>query len=209
MVKARRYWWICFCLALSLAATSAFAQETEDAEQQEEISAADVEMDDGTGPDGDLVIPKKMAMHCGLSSKDASDETKVKECLDKLAAAGIDLVSIQQDAMHQISKDALEKAVAAKSAAGNYEAIQEDKLGEDSGVQAGSAAAGGEDSADGSDIRTKQTKNIKMSANSSLNLIKIIDIYSARVGLDFMEVFFGIDASYRQARQEEEGGGDD
>ena len=209
MVKFGADQWICFCLALSLAAGSACAQETENLEQTEEVSAADVKMDDGTGPDGDLIIPKRMALHCGLSSQDGHDNAKIKECLDKLAASGIDLVAIQQDRMHQTSKDALEKAVTVKSAAGNYEAIQEEKLEEDSGVQAGSPAAGGEDAADGSDLRTKQTKNIKMSANSSLNLIKVIDVYSARVGLDFMDIFFKADAPYRQARQEEEGGGHD
>ena len=172
--------------------------------EEQEISAADVEMDDGTGPDGDLVISKKMAMHCGISSKDGRDKAKLNECLDKLAAEGMDLATIEQDMMHQISKDSLGKALTTKSSAGNFEATRDDELEEDSGVQSGSAAAGGALAADGSDLRIKQTKNIKMSGRSSENLLKVIDIYSARVGLDAMEVFFRLDAPYRLSEQQEE-----
>ncbi len=207
MNKLPTYLCLFCCLSIIFAAANACGQEqetTEQGEQEEQISAADVEMDDGTGPEDDVVIAKKMAMHCGISSKDGRDKDKLNECLDKLAAEGKDLLTIEQDIMHQVSKDALEKALTTKSAAGNYEATRDDELGEDSGVQAGSAAAGGALSADGSDLRIKQTKNIKMSGRSSRNLLQVIDIYSARVGLDAMEVFFRLDAPYRLSEQKEE-----
>ncbi len=207
MIRQLTYLSLFCCLSIIFAAANACGQEqeaTKQEEQEEQISAADVEMDDGTGPEDDVVIAKKMAMHCGISSKDGRDKDKLNECLDKLAAEGKDLLTIEQDMMHQLGKDALEKAITTKSAAGNFEATRDDELDEDNGVQAGSAAAGGALSADGSDLRTRQTKNIKMSGRSSRNLLQVIDIYSARVGLDAMEVFFRIDAPYRLSEQKEE-----
>lgn len=205
MNRLQTYFLLFGCLNFIYTVPISYAQEEQTPESKEQqISAADVEMDDGTGPAGDLVIAKKMAMHCGISSKDGRDKDKLNECLEKLAAEGKDLLSIEQDIVHQLSKDAMEKALKTKSSAGNYEATRDDKLDEGNGIQAGSAAAGGEATADGSDLRTKQTKNIKMSGRSSENLLQAIDIYSARVGLDMMEVFFRIDAPYRLSKQNEE-----
>lgn len=193
------------CLSFIFAVSIVYAQESEKSKEEEkQVSAADVDMDDGTGPAGDLIIPKRIAMHCGISSKEGRDKYKLNECLDKLAAEGKDLLNIEQEVMHQVSKDALEKALTTKSAAGNYEATRDEKLEEDNEVQSGSAAAGGEAAADGSDLRTKQTKNIKMSGRSSENLLQVIDIYSTRVGLDMMEAFFRYDAPYRLSEQNEE-----
>ena len=203
MNRRRIYLWFFFCIFFIFAATFSYAEDTETEEEQ--ISAADVEMDDGTGPDGDLVIPKKMAMRCGISSNDGKDKDKISKCLDTLASEnGEDLGDLEQEIMHQLSQNTLEKALTTKSAAGNYEATRDDELEEDNDVQSGSAAAGGEAAADGSDLRTRQEKNIKMSARSSENLLKVIDIYSARVGLDSMEMFFRSDASHRLSNQQEE-----
>lgn len=183
------------------AATNCYGQE---AEGQENVTATSVALDDGSGPAGDLIIPKAMAMRCGISSKDGRDKEKLDECFDTLASEGADIFFIQKEMMHQISKDALEKALTVKSAAGNYEATRDDELDDSNGVQSGSAAAGGFATADGSDIRTTQTKNNKMSARSSRNLLKVIDIYSARVGLDLMEVFFRSDVPHRQSKIKDE-----
>lgn len=204
MNRLQTYLGIFCCLVLSLTASISHGEEAIVSEETALPSAADVEMDDGTNMEGDLIIPKKMAMRCGISSKDGRDKEKIQECLNILASEGLDIVGIEQDMMHQVSKNALEKALTTKSAAGNYEATRDDKLGEGVGIQAGSAAAGGESSADGSDLRSKQEKNVKMSARSNQNLLKVIDIYSARVGLDSMEVFFKFDAPYRQSVLAEE-----
>lgn len=200
MSRKQTYFWLFCCLSFIFAVSFSRAAET----GEQEVSAANVKMDDGTGPAGDVIIAKKMAMHCGISSKDGRDEDKLNECLDKLASEGKDLLKIEQDIMHQLTKDAMEKALTTKSAAGNYEATRDDELEEDNNVQAGSAAVGGALAADGSDLRTKQEKNIKISARSSKNLLKVIDIYSARVGLDTMEAFFRLDAPYRLSEQNEE-----
>ena len=183
-----------FCGVMCLFAASI----TNAQEEQASVSAKDVAIDDGTSPAGDVIIAKRMALHCGISSKDGRDKEKIKECFEKLASEGIGVLDIEQEMMHQLSKDALEKALTIKSAAGNYEATREDELEEDNNIQAGSAAAGG------SDLRSKQEKNIKMSARSSGNLLKAIDIYSARLGLDTMEAFFRLDAPYRLSKQQEE-----
>ena len=41
--------------------------------------------DNGTNYDGVMVIPKMIALHCDMSSEDAEDEQKIKECLDALS----------------------------------------------------------------------------------------------------------------------------
>ncbi len=188
------------CIILLGTASIVYGQE-----EQTTISATDVVLDDGTGPAGDVVIAKRMALHCGISSKDGRNKEKISECFEKLASEGIGALDIEQEMMHQLSKDSLEKALTTKSAAGNYEATRDDELEEDNNVQAGSAAAGGALAPAGSDLRSKQEKNIKMSARSSRNLLKVIDIYSARVGLDTMEAFFRLDAPYRLSKQQKEG----
>lgn len=204
MNKLQTYLGIFCCLVFSLMASVSYGDDSEASEDVQTPSAADVEMDDGTNMEGDLIIPKKMAMRCGISSKDGRDKEKIQACLDTLASEGLDIVGIEQEMMHQLSKNAMEKALTTKSAAGNYEATRDDKLGEGVGVQAGSAAAGGEAGADGSDLRSKQEKNVKMSERGNQNLLKVIDIYSARVNLDSMAAFFKLDASYRQSVLAEE-----
>lgn len=204
MNKLQTYLGIFCCLVFSLMASVSYGDDSEASEDIQTPSAADVEMDDGTNMEGDLIIPKKMAMRCGISSKDGRDKEKIQACLDTLASEGLDIVGIEQEMMHQLSKNAMEKALTTKSAAGNYEATRDDKLGEGVGVQAGSAAAGGEAGADGSDLRSKQEKNVKMSERGNQNLLKVIDIYSARVNLDSMAAFFKLDASYRQSVLAEE-----
>lgn len=200
MSKLFSYLKFLFCGVMCLFAASI----TNAQEEQASVSAKDVAIDDGTSPAGDVIIAKRMALHCGISSKDGRDKEKIKECFEKLASEGIGVLDIEQEMMHQLSKDALEKALTIKSAAGNYEATREDELEEDNNIQAGSAAAGGALAASGSDLRSKQEKNIKMSARSSGNLLKAIDIYSARLGLDTMEAFFRLDAPYRLSKQQEE-----
>ena len=207
MFSQRAYLWICWLLAFGLAAFPLCAQE---AETEEDVpTAADVTLDDGTAPGGSLIIPKMMAMRCGISSKDAEDKQKISECFNTLAAAGNDIADIQQDVMHQLSQNALEMALKNKSAAGDYEDTLEEELKGDNGAQPGSPAAGGEDAADGEDLRVKQTQNVKISSRSAVNTVKIIDVYSTRVGLDFMEVFFKFDLPYRQTQIEEDGGSDE
>lgn len=201
MTKGQAYWAICWLLAVVLAA---FPLRAEDgAEEAASESAADVAMDDGSAPGGDLVIPKALAMRCGISSKDAGDKSKIKECLDKVAVDANDITEIQFLVMDQLTQNALEQALQIKAEAGDYEDSLDKKLGDDSGVQAGSPAAGGEAAADGEDLRAAQTKNVKISSRSAVNITKLIDIYSTRVGLNFMEMYFSADAPRRRAEQTE------
>ena len=111
MNRLQTYLGIFCCLVLSLTASISHGEEAIVSEETALPSAADVEMDDGTNMEGDLIIPKKMAMRCGISSKDGRDKEKIQECLNILASEGLDIVGIEQDMMHQVSKNALEKAL--------------------------------------------------------------------------------------------------
>lgn len=187
-------------LAMSLTAVSAYAEETADSGLS--ISAAGVR-DNGTTPDGDTAVLKIMAMHCGITSADAKDSAKMVECLNKVAQTSNGIASIQNQAMHQASQTSLEMGLNYKSAAGDYEDTLEEKLDSGSGVQAGSVAAGGEDSAEGEDLRKDQTKNVKISSRNAVTMSQLIAVRSNQIWLDAMEAYFLYDAAYRNSKQED------
>lgn len=187
-------------LAMSLTAVSAYAEETADSGLS--ISAAGVR-DNGTTPDGDTAVLKIMAMHCGITSADAKDSAKMVECLNKIAQSSNEFASIQYQAMHQASQTSLEMGLNYKSAAGDYEDTLEEKLDSGSGVQAGSVAAGGEDSAEGDDLRKDQTKNVKISSRNAVTMSQLIAVHSNQIWLDAIETYFLYGAAYRASKQED------
>ena len=163
------------------------------------LDFSEVTMDDGTCADGTMLIPKAMAMHCGLSCKDATDADKIDECMNTLAKEAHESSETQHEMIHQLNKEALVVALQSKAFAGNYEEEQDKATGDDSGVQELSAAAGGMfDAEAGSDLRGKQEKNTKLAARSVENMVDIIDVYSSKITLDIIDGFFRYDAPYRE-----------
>lgn len=200
MNKRAIYEGILGLLAIWLAAIPSYAEETTNTSLN--ISAAGV-MDNGTTPDGDVAILKIMAMHCGITSADAKDQAKITKCLNKIAKTSNEFVHIQNEAMRQASLTSLEKGLNYKSAAGDYEDTLDEKVDSGVGVQAGSPAAGGEDSAEGEDLRKDQTKNVKISSRNAVTMSQLIAVQSDQIWLKAIEAYFLYDAAYRDSKQED------
>lgn len=167
------------------------------------LCAAEFNLDDGTTADGDMLLPKTVAMRCGISSADAADQDKINECLNKIAADTTSIDWFAKQTMHQVNKDALNIALKYKTDAGDYEETMDEKLGDNTGIQSGSAAAGGDIAADGDDLRKDQSKNAKIYSRGAENLNKIIAVYTTNMGIDAYENFFESDASFRNDEQRE------
>lgn len=184
----------CFILFVWLFALPAKAQES-----------SDVEMDNGTCFDGTMLIPEVMAMHCGLSCKDATDKEKINECLNTLAKEAQESNEVRDNAIRQLSSEYLVLGLQSKALAGNYEEEQDELLDERSGGLGGSPALGGmETGEDGSDLRAKQEKNTKLAAQSVKNIVQIINVYSSKLNLDFIDGFYRYDAPYRKVEDKQE-----
>ena len=167
------------------------------------LCAAGFNLDDGTTADGDMLLPKTLAMRCGISSADAANQDKIDKCLNKIAADTDSIDRLAKQTMHQVNKNALNIALKYKTDAGDYEETLDKRLGDDSGIQSGSAAAGGAISADGENLRKDQTKNAKIYSRSAENLNKIIAVYTTNMGIDAYKNFFETDAAFRNAEQRE------
>ena len=187
MVK-KLYSIACLLLFAWLFALPARAQESND-----------VEMDNGTCSDGTMLIPEVMAMHCGLSCKDATDKEKINECLNTLAKEAQESSESRDNAIRQLSSEYLVLALQSKALAGNYEEEQDELLDDGSGGLDGSPASGGMDTGeDGSDLRVKQEKTTKLAAQSVKNMVQILNVYSSKLNLDFIDGFYRYDAPYRK-----------
>lgn len=181
-------------LFMGLLALSANAQENNS-----------VEMDDGTCSDGTMLIPKVMAMHCGLSCKDATDKEKINECLNTLAKEAQKSGKTRDDVIRQLSSEYLVLALQSKALAGNYEEKQDELLEGENGNQGFNVTAEGMSGGEsGSDLRVKQEKNTKLTTQSVKNMVQIINVYSSKVNLDFIDGFYRYDAPYREFEEERE-----
>ena len=164
-----------------------------------------VDMDNGTCSDGTMLIPEVMAMHCGLSCKDATDKEKINECLNTLAKEAQESNETRDNAIRQLSSEYLVLALQSKALAGNYEEEQDKLLDEGSGGLEGSPASGGIGTEEGgSDLRAKQEKTTKLAAQSVKNMVQIINVYSSRLNLDFIDGFYRYDAPYRKFEDKQE-----
>ncbi|MBE6448646.1 MAG: hypothetical protein E7018_05040 [Alphaproteobacteria bacterium] len=163
--------------------------------------------DNGTNYDGVMVIPKMIALHCDMSSEDAEDEQKIKECLDALSVQNQESSFVKNTILHQMYKEILEKSLEYKSAAGDYEDIMDKKLEDKSNAKPGSAALGGKSSViSAPDISTQQSQNAAISAGNAKNMLKIIDLISYGMQIDILENFYTQDAleRSREIKDEEE-----
>ncbi len=145
--------------------------------------------DNGTCPDGAMVVPETMAMHCGLSCADGQDADKIDECLKKLALEDED-GSLRKAIMQELYDDAMMRALEFKFSSGDYEDTMKKELGESNDVQGGSPAAGGEAAADGSDLSTRQNKNIKINARNIVSLTTLMTLYGIKIRLFTIEDFW-------------------
>ena len=154
--------------------------------------------DDGTTSDGTFVIPKRMALTCGLDSESARDSEKMNECKDLLAnikeEEGFSI--IRDDILHQMNKYYLERTLKVKSEAGDYKDIQEDTLSASFGGAEGSPATPEGD--DGTDVRKLQEQLIKLSAQTAKNSIRMSEILSNAISLDEMHNFYLYDVPNRK-----------
>ena len=85
--------------------------------------------DGGTDSNGTVIIPKALAMYCGLSSSDALEEGKVDECLQKLNKernsaqlfSGSDAPKVYNQAMAQYVAASMAEAYKARQDADSFE----------------------------------------------------------------------------------------
>lgn len=161
------------------------------------LDLSEITMDDGTCPDGTMLIPKAIAMHCGISCEDATDPKKINECLNMLAKSSRSSGELQEKITHQLSKEYLEKAMQFKAISGNYEERQDELLEEGEGSLDLSPSTGGATTGEGSDLRKKQEKSTKLIAQTTDDMAKILDIYSSKINLEFVDGFYNYDAPYR------------
>lgn len=99
----------------------------------ERLMFAKIEMlnlpDGGTDSNGTVIIPKALAMYCGLSSSDALEEGKVDECLQKLNKernsaqlfSGSDAPKVYNQAMAQYVAASMAEAYKARQDADSFE----------------------------------------------------------------------------------------
>ncbi|MBE6445388.1 MAG: hypothetical protein E7019_05005 [Alphaproteobacteria bacterium] len=158
--------------------------------------------DTGTGADGVMILPKSMAKACGMGSIEITDEAAVEECFNAIAGIKGDAVytALKNEILRELNQKTIELALKIKSESGDFKDKQKEALEDNNGVQKFSAAAGGvaEENA-GADIRGSQIDNIALSTMSAQNLLKIIELYSAKLNLDLMYNFYQNDAPGRRS----------
>lgn len=149
--------------------------------------------DDGTGPDGVMILPKGMALRCGLSARDGRDSEKISACLDHLVALTKDnaiaresAYEIMTDIIHQLSQEYLVLALENKADSGDVE----DKIEEETGKDMASTA------------KDKQLQSTNLSAKKARNINDLTRIYSALLFLQSMDGYYKLDFSRRQVETE-------
>ncbi len=150
--------------------------------------------DNGTGPDGIMILPKGMAMRCGLSSRDGSDPEKINACMDRLVALTQDgavgkesSYEIMTEILGQMNAVYMQTALAAKAEAGDYE----DKMDEETGDSAATT------------VRDKQAQLVNLSAMGGRNAITLNQVYASLLFLQAMNGFYEYDFSRREVKAEE------
>lgn len=150
--------------------------------------------DNGTGPDGIMIFPQGMAMRCGISSHDANDENKIKDCLDKLvsitkdgSSQKEDYSSMMNEILGQINKVYIQTAMQSKAEAGDYE----DKMDEETGSSAAIT------------IRDKQEQMVNLSAMGGRNIISLNQVYASMLFLQAMDGFYQYEFSNRKIDNQE------
>lgn len=156
--------------------------------------------DDGTGPDGVVVICSRMlAMRCGLSSEDGGDADKIKECFDKIASDTYGSQTYKQSVsktrdqvLHECSKVYYEQSIKYKADAGDYV---------DKGDENGNSELK-------TDKHGKKEQEGKVAASNSQNIIKLMDISSSLLILDSLETMFA-NISNREISEEMKNNGEE
>jgi len=154
--------------------------------------------DDGTSADGIFIIPRRMALTCGLDSETALDLAKLDKCKTTLAniteEEGFNV--IRDEILHQLNKNKLEVALNLKSQAGDYEDIQTEVV--NGGFKAKEGSPAMPEGKPGVDVRSLQGQLIRLSAQTAKNSLRQIEAYTGSLDLDNMINFYQYDITNRK-----------
>ena len=179
------------CFAVVFATSAALAQ------------VEGVNRDNGTGPDGVMIFPAKLAMFCDISSFDIKKDDVVEKCLNKLILESKGSQTYKQsyseifnDSYRQMNNVYLTTALQKKAAAGNVD-NQLDQIESESGQM-------GALSSESENIRRKQTINANIYGLTAESVADIMDVYSSRLALDAFKYYYAYEFSGNAAPVDEE-----
>lgn len=162
-----------------------------------------IKKDNGTGPDGVMIFPAKLALFCDISSFDINEDKVVDKCLNKLILASKGSQTYKQsyteifnDSFRQMNSKYMDIALQKKAAAGDVEA-QLDKIESDSGTA-------GALSSESENVRRKQILNANIYGLAAESTINIMDVYSSKLALEAYKNYYSFEFSGNAAPVDEE-----